>query len=116
MPVAISSSWARSKCAGLHPRLEREDAGDERLRHLEDPVLAHGLLALVPGGEREPLVPAEVAQEMPDVERPRLDVAVERHRQRMPDEHVLDEGARYGQRLQDAAGAGLRHDVRLVAR
>src|SRR3954451_11471852 len=105
--VGSCSSSERSRYA-LHPRLEREHARDERLPHLEDPLLPHGLLALVPRRQREPLAAAEVAEQMPQVQDSRLDVAVEALRQRVPDEHLLDVVARDWQRLQDATRTGLR--------
>src|SRR3954447_26522055 len=95
-PVESCSNSERSRCA-LHPRLEREHARDERLRHLEDALLAHCLLALVPRRERETLAAAEVAEQVPEVQNSRLDVAVEALRQRVSDEHLLDELPRDGQ-------------------
>ena len=44
---------------------------------LKMPLLPHGLLALVPRGEREPLAAAEVAEQVAQVQDARLDVAVE---------------------------------------
>src|SRR4051794_18448937 len=92
--VAICSSSEPSRYA-LHPRLEREHPGDERLRHLEDALLPHGLLALVPRSERKPLAAAEVAEQVAKVQHTSLDVAVKALRQRMSDEHLLDVFARH---------------------
>src|SRR5439155_14480969 len=97
-PVASFSSWAR-----LHPGFEREHTPDERLRHLEDPVLAHGGLTLIPGRERQPFTAVEPVKQMAQVQHAGLDVAVERARQWVTDEHVLDEVTRDRKRLQDAA-------------
>src|SRR3954453_8470640 len=93
--VVSWSSSEPSRCA-LHPRLEREHTRDERLRHLEDPLLPHGLLALVPRGERKPLAAVEVAEQVAEVEHSGLDVAVQALRKRVSDEHLLDVVARDG--------------------
>ena len=61
------------------------------------------------------LVRVEAAEQVAQVEDAGLDVAVE-DAAADADEHVLDEVASHRQRLQDAAGAGLGDDVRLVAR
>ena len=73
---------------GRTPRLRRdrdvlerapsqsEHVRDERLRVVVDPDLAHRLLTLVPGGEREPLIAVEALEKMVQESHPDLDAAL----------------------------------------
>ena len=73
----------------IHMRCcEREHVLHEGLAHLVQAVLPDRALALVPAGEREPLVAVEVVQQMCEIGDAGADVAVRVVAQVMPDQDV----------------------------
>ena len=81
------STWTRPRAAPTRrslerPAAEREHVRDERLRLVVEPPLADGPLALVPRGEREPLIAVEPLQQVREQRHPDLDTALTRLRDR----------------------------------
>ncbi len=95
--------------------VEGEHDADEELRVLVQPDLAHGAGALVPAGEREADVPAELVELPAQVADPCADVAPVVARRAPPDQHRVHELPRLGQELHDADRTHARHDVLLEA-
>ena len=92
---------------------EREHVLHEGLAHLVRAVLPDGALALVPTGEREPLVAVEVVQQMREVGDAGANVAVRVVVQAMADQDGLGEAERAREELHDPARSD-RRDERVV--